>query len=405
MHRNICVLIFLFFNISQLSFAQVDEQLTKKQIDFLAKIYLEQGNYDGLIRLKPYLKHSANLNQIGLLGIAEFYTKNYKNAEKYLAKALKANPHNELYQELYFYSLLNRGYYTEAQYQINKMENGLKKRIQALYFSKFFHSAFLEGGIKFLKQKELGQKLNYYSGGMHHQLGNSAQLSWAVNSLAQQLNLADINQTELFANTSISLGNGWATIPSFHTINSKYKNATSNLGYNNQLFLTQLNLKKRVGDFTIQPSVALHIEQIRDINNSITQKKQTLQTGATLNYNTKLSKQIHYTITPSYYAIKSNEQNSSLGYGFDVTNRFYLNNWQLFATYLSKDADLYATNEGRFYYNANNNINNRVSLSLGKNIHKQFNILATTQLEKQTNKQNQTLNYNSYFLTLNYNFK
>lgn len=406
MYRNICILTILFLSFIDLSISQTNEKLTPKQVDFLAKIYLKQGNYRGLRQLNPYLKRSTNSELLGALGIAEFYTKNYAGAEKYLAKALKSDAKNELYQELYFYSLLNRGYYFEAQHQISKMEYSLKKQIQAMYFSNFFYSAFLEGGIKLLKQEELGQNLNYYSGGMSHQLGHSIRLNWSTNVLSQQLNLAHTDQTEIFANVPIVLGNGWVVTPSSHAINNKYRSDAIGLGINNQLLLTQLNLKKRLGDLTVQPSIGLHFDQIKDINNSsATQKRRILQVGATLGYKTKLTKQIHYAIYPSYYAIKDNEQNSSAGYGFDVLNNFYYKKWQLYASYLKKDANLYATNEGRFYYNAVNNIDNRLSFSIGRNISKQFNIVGTTQLEKQINSQNQTLNYNSYFLTLNYNFQ
>lgn len=406
MYRNFCILIFSLLNFIDLSNAQTNEQLSQKQVEFLTDIYLKQANYKGLIRLSPYLKHSNNSKLIGALGIAEFYTKNYTSAEKHLSRANALDTKNELYQELHFYSLLNRGYYFEAQHQISKMEYRLKKRIQALYPSKFFSSAFLEGGVKQLKQKELGRALNYYSLGMTHELGYSAQLNWASNFLSQQLRTAKIDQTELFANIPIALGKGWVITPSTHAIHSNYTGSIVDFGINNQLLFTQVNLRKRLGNLTLQPSIGVHFNQIKSKTNSFTtQNKQILQMGATLGYKTKLTKQLVYAVYPSYYAIRDYEKDASSRYGIDVANNFYYKKWHIFTSYLKKDAEFYATNEGRFYHNTTNNIDNRFSFSIGRKINKQFNILGTAQIEKQTTARNQTLNYNSYFLTLNYNFQ
>lgn len=408
MFKNLCIAAALL--LASAMQAQV-YPVTKEKVGYLAGFYYQQSNWNELIKLKYNIIALDDPELIGKLGVAEFYKKQYASSERHLKKYLKKYPDSPLERELLFYSILFQSQELEARRELYKSDASLQEKLLKNNPQKLFKEVTLETGIRDLKQTEIGNPIQYISGGITLEIGKSVNAKFVINYLSQKIYSGKYTQPEVYFSLPVALGDGWKITPAIHGLINDYKTDNELFTLKNKLFFTQLNIQKRYGSFTIKPSFGVHFsnDEVGGAGAaSLKMDENIIQTGLTLGYTAKLSSDLYYNITPSYYFLKSSKStsNGNNDNAFSINNSFYFKDWSFFASFLQKNGiNPFAENEGEYYFNLKNEIKSRFSFSLGYDVSRQLNLMGTFQLEDQRNIIfSQTLNYQSYYLTLKYKF-
>lgn len=405
-------LIFLF----QLGWSQK----TEENLVFLANFYTNQQNWEQLEKLEYRILASNNADLFSTLGKLYYSKNDLKKAEKYFKQSYQINKNREIDLE-YFFTLYLQGYVQEANFLRKKLSTANLNYTNIHFPQKTMNYLALGGGIKVIEDKNLGGNLNYGSLMMGLNLTSQTTLDIGGNYISQKINQGDLKQQEAHLGAFINIKNYFQIIPAIHFTQATYNGISDNTNYEGKsnFYNGSLSISKRIRNFTISPNIG-YIFGKNEINytfdQSITQK--AFQYGLGLHYKLKLSQNLYWTISPSFYQINQNNRTISKvensedetsedikGQAIAINTTFYYKKFILGFDYLKKDNNLFSLYHAKYFYNFPGEIKYNLSSTLGYQINSNFNLYITAQKEQNIRTyDNLSFNYNNYFLTLIYKF-
>ncbi len=407
MQKNIALLLILGF-FGTLNAQDKTETLSVKGINFLTDFYYNQSNWVALKTLEPAIKANDSLQPhvYSRLGQSFYFSNDFVTAEKYLKKANSLNS-DETTLYFYYYAIYFQGYSQEANQLKNKMSPKMVQQIEGYTPVSTLESVSFEGGIKSLKEKDIGGNLNYVSISTSWNLNHSLKLNLGFNYLSQEINSASYTQPEYYISLPWALGNGWTFTSVFHglTNDDKYISDPENKIVSNKLGFIQGGINKRINQLNLGINIGTHFlnSTLSSTTKNETTKENTLQLGFSGSYLFQFGPEFYYLLNPNFAVLTQNAYGIiTNGNALNISNSFFWGKWSLLTSYLTKDEQLYADNLGSYYFNAEGSIKNRYSISIGANLSTHFETLITYQKELQATTTYPTINYNSIFLTLKY---
>lgn len=410
-------LIITFVFLQSLSIAWAQDPSPAEKMEKLMSIYAAQQNWDQIVALETQATNvkPASPAIYHYLGEAFFRKENYVNAEKYLTKAHLLNSKNPNTRILLYYSRKYMGYDSDAEVLKTKMDAAGKSSVEKDFPVSKLSSLMAEAGIRSLSEKNIGGNITYLGLAANWQPGYRLGIVTGFNYLTQNIDTGSYNQPEIYIALPYNLGKNWQLTPAFHgAYNFFSKNIPrpvpgQSFKTNQYLNLLQLNIAKRMGTLTIEPSVGLQLIQTNNqfrgplgaLHNLVIQDNY-IQAGLALYYQIVLNKNTYWLISPSYNYV-SNTYINEKGSLFSLTSSVYYKKLRVHAGYMSKSPMPIADRTGIYYYNFPYKVNSNISAGIGYKLSAKTALTGTYQFESQnrtTEKYN--LHYHSFYITLIY---
>lgn len=371
-------------------------------------------------------------------GVAYFERGNYKQAEDFFRRALENNSANTFAKEYLFWTLYNSGAEPEASIIYADLPDSIKSKMD--YKPKrVFDYLYAEGGVKFSGNKSNANNLYYGDFTLNHQFSPRFQLTQSYIYMDQKLVWGSMQQHQYVLTPTINLNKRWKIST---TLN--YSNYQSQLDYNdtfnwktstkkgangqlnmtdslisrNYLFngnykqnslLIQLNINKRIGNWSLTPHIGVYSQwddpdyektvrgtyEITTYSPSktpiIENKSDTVLTSHTSkNYfvSEQFGLDLSYTILNRLtLGLDANYIHYSGFNKFNVSPYFRLmitKKISVSAYYASKKGYLLSLNGGALFLNSYDVVKNKVSLTAEFILSKRIQMFTTYQYERDT---------------------
>lgn len=371
-------------------------------------------------------------------GVAYFERGNYKQAEFFFRQALENNSASTFAIEYLFWTLYNSGAEPEASKIYAELPDSVQNNIS--YKPKqIFNYLYAEVGSKFSSNKSNANNLYYGNFTLNHQFSPRFQLTQSYVYMNQKLVWGSMQQHQYILTPTFNLNKRWKISMTFN-----YSNYQSKLAYNdnfnwqtstqigpyghqsrtdsviskNYLFngnykqnslLIQLNINKRIGNWSFTPHIGVYA-QWGDPNYEKTIRG-TYKITSFTSSNTPLVENKSDTISASYTSKNSfvSEQfGLNLSYtilnrltlGLDANyvhysgfNKFNVSPYlslmitkriSISAYYASKKSYLLSLNGGTLFLNSYNVVKNKISFTAEFTLSKRIQLFTTYQHETDT---------------------
>jgi|LakMenE01Jun11ns_1017448.scaffolds.fasta_scaffold9954994_6 hypothetical protein len=420
MHKGFFIIFIVLYHAA---FCQAED----RQLLFLTNFYVNQQNWTELEKLESKLVNTKQADILALLGKAYYYQNNLTKAEKFYRQSYLVDKSKDVDLE-YFLALYLQGHLQEANLLRDQMSTLNLQYANIHYPNKTMSYLSLESGVKQIKETEIGENMFYGSLMAGVNVSPQASLDLGFSHVNQRINQGQVQQNEAHIGSQINVKNYFSLLPALHYAKTTFNGlsvANSYAGTSTN-YLASLSLYKRFYNLSIMPQVGYILGETNTTFNQTNtldnfnqnSKQKALQLGLTLSYKLKLSNHFYWQLTPSYYYINQNnsrqiidgldETNSSettTGKAIDINSTFYYKKFTVAFNYLTKDDVLLATNQSKFFYNFPGRLNYNLSTTLGYAISPKFDLYLTFQKEQNIRQfDQQTLNFNNYFLKLSYKF-
>lgn len=213
MHRLIFVSL-LFISIFSL---KLTAQMTYKQVDsttyalFLKKDWYSLINFGEKAAAEGNDYFYFNLR----VGIAYFNFKNYENSKKFLEKANSNNSYNKVTIEYLFWSNYHLLKEKDAKKWYAQLDDTTQQRINYIP-KKLISSIYIGGGQKFSTDKNLANKVDYFSFALKMHLTGKVDITQSYTYLQQNLNWGNFSQHQYYANPIITFNKTFHFNLGFH---------------------------------------------------------------------------------------------------------------------------------------------------------------------------------------------
>ncbi|MDB2363824.1 hypothetical protein N9V83_02230 [Flavobacteriales bacterium] len=431
----------------------LSSQISYREIDSTSYAFYLSSNWNELIELsKQNKEHSYHYYNVRV-GMAYFFTNDFKSAAAYFSTALDQN-NNELAREYLYWAYSYLGYLVEAEKEFALLSKETKDRINRVDIP-IIGDTYLEAGTKLSQDTSVAKNLNYI--GLQAQLNLNKLHGLAVKySFANQTtNWGNFNQNEFCLQSNKALKKGWTlssnlsyyqyqsslsffadetiqgepfTVGTF-TIDSLAVLSTRYIGTLNQNSLfVGTGVKKWINKFFVQGQVH-HYASANTSNyfqilggeytynvssNGFTNSSQVgrfdttfVDTISKVN-TTQLGFSIDYLIKAKKFSIQPGLQ---MAYAISDTNRFSLvpqlaincEKWGLQLSYLQKKEQSLYLMTGNTLINTRNNIDYRWGLTTRFKLSDKLDLYLTGQIDQQKDFFSlQTYNTYSFFTGLNF---
>jgi len=371
-------------------------------------------------------------------GVAYFERGNYKEAEIYFRQALENNSASTVAKEYLFWTLYNSGAEPEAAKIYAELPDSVQSEM-SYKPKRIFNYLYAEVGSKFSSNKSNANNLYYGNFTLNHQFSPRFQLTQSYVYMNQKLLWGSMQQHQYILTPTFNLNKRWKISTTFN-----YSNYKSQLGYNddfnwqtstkglpngakgrvdttaneNYLFngnykqnslLIQLNINKRIGNWSFTPHIGVYSQWISpNYQKTVTGAYQITTYSPTSG---PIIENKNDTVSTSYTSKSkfiSEQFGLNLSYtilnrltlGFDANyvhysgfNKFNISPYlslmiskriSIYGYFVSKKNYLLSLNGGTLFLNSYNVVKNKISFTAEFTLSKRIQLFTTYQHETDT---------------------
>lgn len=372
------------------------------------------------------------------MGVAYFERGIYKQAEAFFRRALENNSASTFAKEYLFWTLYNSGAEPEASKIYADLPDSVKGKMNYKP-KKIFNYLYVEGGAKFSGSRNNANNLYYGNFTLNHQFSPRFQLTQSYIYMDQKLVWGSIQQHQYIVTPTVNLNKRWQLSTTFNYSNYQSqlayddvfnwktsnqtgpnghksitdsvisKNYVFNGNYKQNSLLIQLNINKRIGNWSITPHLGVY-SQWEDPNYEKTvngtYKITTYSPSTTPIIENKSDTVLSSHTTKNFFVSEQFGLNLSytilnrLTLGLDANyihytgfNKFNVSPYfrlmiskriSISAYYASKKEYLLSLNGGSLFLNSYDIIKNKISLTAEFILSKRIQLFTTYQYEKHT---------------------
>lgn len=357
--------------------------------------FYSQKDWKSLVQNgKTILKYNADYYYLRMrMGIAYYEMSQYLLAAPQFKKAIALNNLETLPQEYLYYCYLFTGQTAQSRRIAKKFNVALKSKIKFDGIPVLNYGG-IDGGAK-LSNDEGIPTASVFSAYVGHQLNKSVFFDHKFDVYNQSNDTWDYHQKEYFIQSTIPLQHDFKVAGSFHYVSSNF------------VLNTPLNSSESDSSIAL---VSVEMEKVI--------KRHRFAAGATgvglgndfqMQYNTDYS---YYPLSNNrlYFGVKgyiNNSTHDSSGYHFSPL--LYVSyqptmKLRFFASYLNNGGDNLIEWNGAMVNNSPDLTTGRLAITSTYSVSKKTDLSLTYQNEQKTSSFNPDYSYNSFFVSLKFNF-